>query len=106
VLVRRWNLGNSTAKGSISANAPAGIRICGSKTKCTAISAATGFVLIGDPTNNCAANIVAGNIVVAHYAGGLVIVDSKITGGITAIANSRVGPLPGETAPIIRENHR
>ena len=96
---------NSTVSGSISANAPAALRICGSHTGSISVSGATGFVLIGDPPDNCAANTITGGITAANNRGGLVIVDNTVSGAITAAGNSGSGPLPGETTPIVAGNH-
>jgi hypothetical protein len=99
------DLEHSTVNGSLSANAPAGVRICGSHLQAIGVSGATGFVLIGDPSHGCAANTVAGSIVVANNHAGLVIVGNTVSGFITSTGNSGAGPLPGETAPIISGNH-
>ncbi|MDT4894474.1 MAG: large repetitive protein [Pseudonocardiales bacterium] len=96
---------NSTVNGSISANAPGGLRICGSHTGTITVSKATGFVLIGDPANNCAPNTVAGSILASNNTGGLVIVGNTVSGTVTATGNSGAGPLPGETGPIVSGNH-
>lgn len=96
---------NSTVSGSISANGPAALRVCGSHTGTIAVSKATGFVLIGDPTNNCAANTVAGGITATNNTGGLVIVDNTVSGTVLAVGNSGAGPLPGEGSPIVSGNH-
>jgi uncharacterized repeat protein (TIGR01451 family) len=96
---------NSTVNGSISANAPAGMRICGSHTGTITVSKATGFVLIGDPANNCTPNSVAGSILAASNTAGLVIVNNTVSGTVTATGNSGAGPLPGEPGPIVSGNH-
>jgi hypothetical protein len=69
------------------------------------VSKATGFVLIGDPANNCAPNTVAGSILASNNTGGLVIVGNTVSGTVTATGNSGAGPLPGETGPIVSGNH-
>ena len=99
------DLENSTVSGSISANAPSTLRICGSHTGSISVSGATGFVLIGDPANNCPANTITGGITAANNKGGLVIIGNTVSGSITAAGNSGAGPLPGETTPIISGNH-
>jgi len=96
---------NSTVSGSISANAPLTLRICGSHTGSISVSGATGFVLIGDPANNCPANTISGGITAANNKGGLVIIGNTVSGAITAAGNSGAGPLPGQTTPIISGNH-
>jgi hypothetical protein len=100
------DLENSTVSGSISANAPAGLRICGSNTGSISVSAATGFVLIGDPgVGNCAANTVNGSILAANNKAGLVIVGNMVSSNVTTSGNSGAGPLPGQTGPIVSGNH-
>lgn len=96
---------NSTVLGSISASYPAAFRMCGSHTGSVTVAHATGFVLIGDPTNNCAANTVNGSIVAAYNTGGLVIVGNTVSGSVTAVGNTGAGPLPGESTPIVSGNH-
>jgi hypothetical protein len=96
---------NSTVLGSISASYPAAFRMCGSHTGSVTVAHATGFVLIGDPTNNCAANTVNGSILAAYNTGGLVIVGNTVSGSVTAVGNTGAGPLPGESTPIVSGNH-
>ena len=97
---------NSTVLGSISANTPDRLRVCGSWTGSVSVSASTGFVLIGDPgVGNCAANTVSGTIVAANNKAGLVIVGNTVSGNVTAVGNSGAGPLPGQTGPIVSGNH-
>lgn len=83
------DLERSTVKGSISANAPAGIRICGSTTGAIAVSGATGAVVIGDPRgiNLCAANKISSGITVANNIGPVVVVGNTVP-GVTAANNT------------------
>jgi hypothetical protein len=96
---------NSTVKGSISAYTPATFRMCGDHTGAVSVTKATGFVLIGDPTNNCAANVITAGILAAYNTGGLVIVGNKVGSSVLAVGNSGAGPLPGESTPIVSGNH-
>ncbi|MDP9094245.1 MAG: Ig-like domain repeat protein [Actinomycetota bacterium] len=96
---------NSTVYGSISASYPATFRMCASHTGSVTVGHAAGFVVIGDPTNNCAANTVNGSILAAYNTGGLVIVANTVSGSVTAVGNSGAGPLPGESTPIVSGNH-
>lgn len=97
---------NSTVLGSISANTPDGLRICGSQTGTVNVFASTGFVLIGDPgVGNCAVNTINGGILATNNHAGLVIVGNTVSANVTATGNSGAGPLPGETAPIVSGNH-
>ncbi len=96
---------NSTVSGSISASGPAAFRMCGSQTGSVVVTKSSGFVLIGDPANNCAANTVNGSILAASNTGGLVIVGNTVRAGVTSVNNSGAGPLPGETTPVVSGNH-
>jgi hypothetical protein len=96
---------NSTVSGSISANSPAGMRICGSTTGTIVVTKSTEFVLIGDPANNCGANTVAGSILATNNTHGLVIVGNTVSGTVTASGNSGAGPLAAYPAPIVLGNH-
>ncbi|MDP9117322.1 MAG: hypothetical protein M3O28_08765 [Actinomycetota bacterium] len=79
---------NSTVNGSISAGSPAGIQICGSTTGSIAVSGASGYVRIGDPTNQCAPNTINGGLTaVGNHAGGT-ISGNTITGSWTITANT------------------
>lgn len=96
---------NSTVSGSITGTSPLSFRICGTRMFSTAVTGATGFVLIGDPTNNCAANTVKGGIRATANTGGLVIVGNTVGGAVAAVNNRGAGPLPGESSPIVSGNH-
>lgn len=96
---------NSTVSGSISANKPAGFRMCGSHTGTVLVTGATGFVLIGDPANNCPSNVIAGNITAVNNTHGLVIIGNQYSGSFTVSGNSGAGPLPGEGSPVVSGNH-
>ena len=74
------DLENSTVSGSISANHPAGIRICGSTTGAISVSAATGYVRIGDRADNCKPNTVNGGLTAANNTAGGTISGNTITG--------------------------
>jgi hypothetical protein len=71
---------NTTVNGSISANHPAAVRICASTTGAIGISGATGYVLVGDPANNCPPNTINGAFTAANNTGGGTISGNKITG--------------------------
>jgi 5'-nucleotidase len=96
---------NSTVSGSISTNGAAGVRICGSSTGTIVITKSTGFVLVGDPANNCPANTVAGSILATSNTNGLVIVGNTVSGTVTASGNSGAGPLAVYPGPIVSGNH-
>ncbi len=79
---------NSTVSGSISANAVAGLRICGSTTGSIAVSGATGVVLIGGPAYNCAANTINAGLTAANNKDAVIIVDNTIAGSLTVANNT------------------
>jgi hypothetical protein len=79
---------NSTVQGSISANHPAGLRICGSTTGGISVSGATGYVSIGDPASNCAPNTINGGLTAANNTGGGTIAGNTITGSWTVTNNT------------------
>ena len=77
----------STVNGSISANAPAGVRICGSHTGAVSVSASSAPVLIGDPPS-CAHNTISAGVTAANNRAGVTIVGNTIGGGVTAAGNT------------------
>ena len=80
---------NSTVSGSVQASKPAAIRICGSTiTGNVYITGATGPVVIGDPANGCAANIIRGRVIVASSTGSVTIVGNTISGTITTTGDT------------------
>lgn len=84
------DLERTTVKGSISANAPSGLRICGSTTGAISVSGATGSVVIGDPRgiNLCAANKISSGVTVANNTAPVVVVGNKVASGVTAANNT------------------
>jgi hypothetical protein len=98
------DLENSTVTGSITANKPAGFRMCGSTTGGVSVSGATGFVLIGDPANNCPANTITAGLTVANNTAGLVVIGNTIAASITAYGNSGTSPL-GQPVTISGNHH-
>ena len=95
---------NSVVSGSISAYAPSAFRECGSSTGTVAVSKATGFVLIGDPTHNCAANLINGSINASYNTGGLVIVGNTVVSTVTTVGNSGTSPL-GQPVTVSGNHH-
>lgn len=65
---------NSTIRGAVTASNGTGVRVCGSTTGTESVSGQTGFVLIGDPANNCAVNTINGSVTASsNHAGGSII---------------------------------
>lgn len=79
---------NSTVNGSITASHPAGVRICGSTTGSITVSAASGYVRIGDPANNCTPNTINGGLTAANNTGGGTISGNTITGSWSIAGNT------------------
>ncbi|MGI8678791.1 MAG: MBG domain-containing protein [Jatrophihabitans sp.] len=78
---------NSTVRGSITASKPSALRVCGSNTGSITVTKATGPVIIGDPANNCAPNVIDGSVLATDNTGGLRIIGNTITGPLTARNN-------------------
>lgn len=78
---------NSVLSGSISTGGAGGVRICGSTLASIAVAGSTGSVLIGDPSNNCAANTISGNLTAANNTGGGAVIGNTI-GGSWVVANN------------------
>lgn len=95
---------NSKVSGSVSASAPRTLRVCGSTTGAITSAHATAFVLIGDPTNNCAANTVNGSITLTYNTGGLVVIGNTVSGSFLATNNSGTSPL-GQPVTITGNHH-
>ena len=83
----RVDLENSTVSGSISANAPAVVRICGSTTGSIGVSGATGSVEIGSPSFNCAGNTINGSVTLSGNHG-LVVLSGNTISGPWLVANN------------------
>jgi hypothetical protein len=96
---------DSTILGGVSAAAAGGLQICDTRvTGSVSASGSSGFVLIGDPANDCDANNV-GSIIATNNHHGLVIIDNVVHGALVASNNSGAGPLGGQTGPIVAGNH-
>ena len=98
------DLEHVTINGGLAIGEADQVRICRSTTQAITVNGSTGFVLIGDPTNNCAANTINGNMTLAHNAAGLVVVDNKISGTILSTSNSGTSPL-GQPVTISGNHH-
>jgi hypothetical protein len=96
---------NSAVAGGMTASGAGGVRICGSHTEGLTVYNSAGFVLIGDPAEQCAPNGLNGGVSIVNNTHGLVFVDNTISGGWVTSGNSGAGPLPGQTAPVIYGNH-
>lgn len=98
------DLENSTVTGSISANRPASVRICGSHTGSITVASSRGFVLIGDPADGCAANTVDGSILVSSSTHGVVIVKNTVSSTVSAPGASGTSPL-GQPVTVAGNHH-
>ena len=96
---------DSTISGGIAAAGLSGLEVCGSEIDCAlSVTGSHGFVLIGDPDNGCASNVLA-SVTASSNHNGLVIVDNTVHGTLLATNNSGAGPLPGQTGPVVAGNH-
>jgi hypothetical protein len=78
---------NSIVSGAIVAQAPAAVRVCGSRIEATTVTHAVGPVFIGYPAQNCRANQISGALVANDNQGGLAIVDNVVTGTLVTVGN-------------------
>lgn len=79
----------STINGSISANSPAGVRLCASAvTGTVAVRSATGPVVVGDPGGGCAANTISGSLILQNNTGGVIAKDNTVQGLVSASGNT------------------
>ncbi len=74
------DLENAKVTGSISAQGLGSLRECGSTTGGITVTAATGPVVIGDPANGCAGNVIKGGLTATGNTGGGTISGNTITG--------------------------
>jgi hypothetical protein len=91
-------LQNSTVGGSVNASNPSSITVCNTTVNGSmTISGATGFVLLGDPSDdNCPGNTVRGNVTLQNNTGGLELESNHISGNAAVFGNSGLGRVPGE----------
>jgi hypothetical protein len=87
----------SAISGSISAHATPYFAVCASHTGSISVSAATGPVLIGKPSDGCAGNTVTGSVNAAGNGGGLAIEYNKISGSLAVAGNSDPVDVVGNT---------
>ena len=99
---------NSTITGSISATGPADVRVCGTTVRgSVGVSAALGFVLIGDPGDDgCATNRIGGSLILVNNHHGLEAIGNRVAGTVVVSGNSGAGPFPEDTAPDVSGNGR
>ena len=70
------------------------------------VSGSTGFVLVGDPTDDaCPANSIAGSLAVSHSTAGVEVSrDTKIGRSVTLTNNGGAGPFPDDVVPEVEAN--
>lgn len=86
---------HSTVSGSIAMNAPGAARICGSTLASLTVSAATGFVMVGDPGSACGGNTISGSVSIANNKGGGSLINNKIGGGTSVSGNNPAWTVSG-----------
>jgi hypothetical protein len=89
------DLEHASVAGSISASQPGAIRICGSTTGSIVVRKASGFVRIGDPSDNCAGNTILGGVTATHNTGGGTLIHNKISGSWSVTSNSPAWTVAG-----------
>ncbi|MEA2299949.1 MAG: hypothetical protein QOE44_484, partial [Solirubrobacteraceae bacterium] len=96
----------STITGAIDATQGAAeIRVCGSTIRgAVDVTNSGGLVLVGDPADGCAPNVIGGALDVQGNMHGVEVVDNTVGGAILTDGNSGPGPLAGE-ATTISGNH-
>lgn len=78
---------NSTIRGAVTASNGTGVRICGSTTSSETVTGQTGSVVIGDPSNNCAANTINGSVTASSNHAGGSIIGNTVHGNVTTPNN-------------------
>jgi hypothetical protein len=96
----------STITGAIDATQGAAeIRVCASTIRgAVDVTNSGGLVLVGDPADGCAPNVIGGALDVQGNMHGVEVVDNTVGGAILTDGNSGPGPLAGE-ATTISGNH-
>jgi hypothetical protein len=79
---------DSTVRGGIVSYGASYLQLCGSKAASINTTASTGFVLIGDPADGCAANIISGGLLATGNTGGGTIDGNTISGSWTITNNN------------------
>jgi uncharacterized repeat protein (TIGR01451 family) len=99
-------ISNSTVNGGISASSPAAFSLCNSSVQSVNVSGATGFVLVGDSSDDgCGGNSIHGGLTLTNNHGGVEVSDNVITGTVSLTNNSGAGPfLPDDAAPEVENN--
>jgi hypothetical protein len=80
--------------------------VCGSTLSSVSASGSTGLVVVGDPREGCAPNSFSGSMQFSGNRHGLVVLDNTYGGNLKTRSNSGLGPLPGDTAPVIQGNRK
>jgi hypothetical protein len=97
---------NSTIGSAVTANSPGAVAICGSTLRSTlTVTGATGFVLVGDPTDaGCAPNKVASALNLANNTGGVSLRSNQLLSTATVDNNAGGGLFPVDVNPVVADN--
>jgi hypothetical protein len=98
---------NSTVGSDTVATSPAGIAFCGNTLRGQLrITGATGFVLVGDTTDDaCPGNTLSSTVTLSNNTAGTELADSpRIGNQVTISGNSGTGPFPSDNKPEIEAN--
>ncbi|HWW55201.1 MAG TPA: Ig-like domain repeat protein, partial [Acidimicrobiales bacterium] len=97
---------NSTIRAGVTATKPGTVAICGSALRSALnISAATGFVLVGDPADDaCAGNSISGAVNLTNNLAGVSLRSNQVLSGVTFNKNVGGGPFPLDVNPVVAAN--
>src|SRR5581483_5343902 len=97
---------SDTVGGTLNVTGAGQVIICGSTFGGSVrIASSTGFVLLGDPTDDgCAGNTFNSGVTLTSNSAGLALVGNKIGGGVTITSNTGTGPAPNHTSPKVGAN--
>jgi hypothetical protein len=99
---------NSTLGGGIVSNRATVVSVCGSTVVggSVNISGSTGFVTIGDPSDDaCGGNTIHGAVSLAQNTGGLEVIANTITGSLVVSGTKGTGPFSEDSSAEIEANH-
>ncbi len=97
---------NSTVRSSINATNPDQIAFCGNTIQgSVGVTGATGFVLIGDTTDDdCAGNTIQGALNLYNNTGAVEVADNPRISSVSVYNNSGTGPYPEDKGAEIENN--
>jgi hypothetical protein len=102
----RLFVNHSSIDGAIVANGPAFFGLCDAAiTSSVSVREATGFVLVGDPTDDaCGGNIISGAVVLQNNHSGVEVAANHVGGSVVANGTSGTGLFPEDKGTEIEGN--